>query len=315
VQVKLEGAVPSKRMPSSASDATTATSKSTPSPVPQHVSPLTTIRAVRNQLSALVSTFKLPAVLDFDQSVLALSPNNAPLRTYENTLNGLLEQLDGIESDGDEEVRNVRREVVREVERALEDVERRVSEKASKPQVTKEVEVKGYDVAAQDAVPADATLVAGAAEPTGPEPSAAVSPSDADADIDLAISEKYLPSVPAAESAKQAVTKAGGNAAAQTAHEVSSLDANETAPVLENFSDSVATIIATPASAPSSGSPAPDTFLASLSHDQFTFPPKPAYSQSGASAAGAQDDVIVVDNSEEGESVKSGEDGWSEVDS
>ena len=58
----------------------------------------------------------------------------------------------------------------------------------------------------------------------------------------------------------------------------------------------------------------PETFLSSMSHDQFTFPPIPAYSNSGASPAGAQDDVVLLDNSEEGESVKSGEDGWSEVD-
>jgi hypothetical protein len=293
MQVKLDGAVSSSHTPSSASDTTSATSTHVPSSVPQPVSPLTTIRAVRNQLSTIESTFKFPAVLDFDESVPA--PNNAPLRAYENTLNGLLEQLDAIKSDGDEEVRNVRREVVREVEKALEDLERRVSEKASKPQVTKDVRVEGEvelePLAAEDAVPAGATLAAEAAEPTGPEPSAAVSP-------------------------KSVVAELGDHAVAQTADEdASSLDENETAPVMEDSSDSVAAITASPSSdvyVPAS--PAPETFLASMSHEQFTFPPKPAYSDSGASPAGAQDDVVLVDNSEEGESVKSGEDGWSEVD-
>lgn len=308
-RVNLDGAAPS-----SASDIRSA-SKAIPDPVPQPVSPLTTIRAVRNQFSTLEGAFKLPAVLDFD--VLSNSPNNASLRAYENTLNGFLEQLDAIESDGDEEVRNVRREVVREVEKALEDLERRVSEQASKLQVTKNVEVKGYAVefealAAQDAVPADGAGL------TGPEPFAAVSPTDAD--VDLAIPEEYPPSPPAIESPKPAVTGLRVNAVVQTADgDVSSLDANETAPVLEDPSDSVATIVATPASGPSSdiyvpASPVPETFLASMSHDQFTFPPTPAHSDSGASPVAAQDDAVLVDNSEEGESVKGGEDGWSEVD-
>ena len=104
---------------------------------------LTTVRAVRNQLSTIESTFKLPTVLDFDESMLAGSPNNAPLRAHENTPNGLLEQLDAIESDCDEEVRNVRRKVVKEMEKTLEDLERRVSEKAAKRQVTMHIEVKG----------------------------------------------------------------------------------------------------------------------------------------------------------------------------
>jgi len=257
MQVKLDGVAPSSHAPSSASDTTSTTSKPITGPVPQPVSPLTTIRAVRNQLSTLEPAIKFPAVLDFDQSVLAISPNNAPLRAYENMLNGLLEQLDAIESDGDEEVRSVRKEVVREVEKALEDLERRVSEKASKLQVTSGVEMKGYDVgakelevlAARDAVPADATLVVEGAEPTGREPSASASPSDAD--VDLAISEEYLSSPPTVEYPKPAVAELGDNAVAQTADEdVSSLDADETAPVLEDSSDSVATITVTPASGP-----------------------------------------------------------------
>ncbi|KAH9048588.1 hypothetical protein EDB84DRAFT_1456694 [Lactarius hengduanensis] len=217
-----------------------------PGPVLQPVSPLTAIRAVRNQLSTVESTFKFPVDLNSDQSVLAISPNNAPLRAHENTLNGLLEHLDAIESDGDEEVRNTRREVVREVEKALEDLERRVSEKAFELQVIKDAEAKVYDaeeaLAAQDAVPADAASAAKGTKPTGPEPSATVFPSDGDADVDLAISEEYFPSPTAVGSPKPAV--------AQTADkDVSSLDADETAPVLEDSSDSAATIAANPVSA------------------------------------------------------------------
>ncbi|KAH8982231.1 hypothetical protein EDB92DRAFT_131021 [Lactarius akahatsu] len=319
-RVKVDEAAPSSSTPSSASGATTATSKPIPGPVPRPISPLTMIRAVRNQFSNLQSTFKFPTVLDFDQSVLSISPINASLRTYENTLNGLLEQLDAIDSDGDEEVRNVRREVVREVEKALKDLERRVTEEAPKFQVRKDVEVKGYGVeaeepeapAAQDAAPAEATLAAKGAEPTVREPSAAIPPTDAA--VDLVISEEYPPTPSAVECSKPTVAKFGSNAIVQTAdQDVSSLDADETALA----SDSVATITAAPTSRLSDvvqSSPVPENFLASMSHDQFTFPPRPTSSDADASPAGAHDDAVLVDNSEEGGSVKSGEDGWSEVD-
>ena len=47
---------------------------------------------------------------------------------YEHALDGLLAQLDAVESDGDEEVRVERRAAVKEVEKAIEDVARRVTE-------------------------------------------------------------------------------------------------------------------------------------------------------------------------------------------
>jgi vacuolar-type H+-ATPase subunit E/Vma4 len=52
------------------------------------------------------------------------------VRAYEYALNGLLERLDAIESDDDEKIRDARRKAVREVEKALEDVERKVKERA-----------------------------------------------------------------------------------------------------------------------------------------------------------------------------------------
>ena len=304
MQVKLDGVIPPSNTFSFSPNATFATAKSIPIPV----SPLTTICAIRNRLSTVESTFKFPAVLDFDQSVLTVTTNNAPLRAFENTLNGLLEQLDAIKSDGDEEVRNTRREVVREVEKALEDLERKVSENAPKLQVTKDVEVKGYDVEAEELV--QATFAAEGAEPT--EPSAAVPL--ANVDVDLAVTE--VPSPPAVKSPNSATAEPGNNTTAET---MTSFDAVETAPVLGDSSKSVAMIKATPVSGPSSAvyvlaSPDPEAFLASMSQDQFTFPPKPSYSGSGESSAGVQDDVVLVGNSEEGESVKSGEEGWSQVD-
>lgn len=318
MQVKLDVTAPPSNTPSSASNVTSAT----PTPVPGPVSPLTTIRAVRNQLSALESAFKFPAVIDFDHSVLAVSPNNAPMRTYESSLNGLLEQLDAIESDGDEEVRSTRREVVREVEKALEDLERKVSEKAPKPEVIKGAEVKGYNVEAEEpkpsvsqgTVPVEATSGAQGAKTT--ESSAAASPGEVD--VDLAIYE-YVASTPDVSPSNSA-NPDRSNTAAQTVDDAFALDTDETAPALGDSSESVATITATSASGPSSdvyvpALPSPETFLASMSHDQFTFPPQPSYSESGTVRASAQDDAeLVMDGSEEGGSVKSGEDGWSEVD-
>lgn len=92
-------------------------------------SPLQTIQDIRSILSKLSADFSLPISLDFsddEEDGLAYTPTNAPIRVYEHALEGLLAQLDAVESDGDEEVRLARRAVVKEVEMALEGVEKRV---------------------------------------------------------------------------------------------------------------------------------------------------------------------------------------------
>jgi hypothetical protein len=66
-----------------------------------------------------------------ENSELAVTSNNAAVHAYEHALNGLFERLDAMESDGNEEVRDVRREVVREVERALEEVEQKTKEQVA----------------------------------------------------------------------------------------------------------------------------------------------------------------------------------------
>jgi len=285
---------------------------------------------VRSQFSTLESAFKFPPVLDFDHSELAVSPNNAPVRAYEQALSNLLEQLDAIESDGDEEVREVRRDVVREVERALEAVERKVEEKtpqASVPEVTKEEAVKGYDVESEEAageaepligqnVPSDGVvLVTEGVKPTSV--SAAVSL--ADADVDQAISEEYK------FQSSSPIVDVGG-ASTRDAEAVPA-PADE----LSGSSDSVTTIIppAPTASAPGPSkvtagvpsAPEAESFLESMSHAQFTFPPKPTASDSGRTGFGeAQDDAVLVSDDSSGDELGSvrgaagGEDGWSEVD-
>ncbi|KAI0255569.1 hypothetical protein BJV78DRAFT_684790 [Lactifluus subvellereus] len=94
-------------------------------------SSLATIQDIRSTLTKLSGGFSLPPLLEFaddEADGLAYSPTNAPVRLYEHALDELLVQLDAVESDGDEEVREVRRAAVKEVEKAIEDVERRVKE-------------------------------------------------------------------------------------------------------------------------------------------------------------------------------------------
>ena len=332
MQVKIEE--PSFQSDGAASPARSSATTSTPASAPQPPSPLTTIRAVRSRFSVLESAFKFPAVLDFNHSELAITQNNAPVRAYEQALNGLLERLDAIESDGDEEVRDARREVVREVERALEDVERQVKEKAPQeppvPEVGKE-EVNGYDVgseeveadASQDVLAADITPDVEDVKPTPPDLARSASP--ADADVDLAIYEEYASASPGVGSSE--VTGSAPSPPSPPAKGgPSTVDANTevtpTASGNDALVDSAATITsATPAGAvpniPAHPSPDPGTFLTSLSHDHFTFPPKPAsQSHSGATTLGEarDDDAVLVDDSSEGGSAKGGDDGWSEVD-
>ncbi|KAH9062625.1 hypothetical protein EDB83DRAFT_2385128 [Lactarius deliciosus] len=93
------------------------------------ISPLETIQDIRATLSKLSIDFTIPPPLDFSDDEadgLAYTPTNTPIRAYEHALEGLLAQLDAVESDGDEEVRVARRTVVKEVEMALEGVEKKV---------------------------------------------------------------------------------------------------------------------------------------------------------------------------------------------
>jgi len=118
-------------------------------PAPSHTfeaapSPFTIIQDIRSALEKLSSDFSLPSSLDFaddEADGLAYTPTNAPIRVYEHALDGLLEQLDAIESDGDEEVRVERRAVVKEVEKAIEDVERKVR-KAREDKVSQAAETE-----------------------------------------------------------------------------------------------------------------------------------------------------------------------------
>ena len=317
MQVKVESPSSLDRAASPTLDATYA---SVSAHVPEPVSPLTSIRAVRTQFSALESAFKFPPTLDFDHSELAVTPNNAPVRAYEHALNGLLGQLDAIESDGNEEVRDVRRGVVREVERALKEVERKVKEQlpqAPVPEVTKQ---EASDVESEGPRASATQAVAEAGKQTLPNVAPVVS--KAEADIDVAISEEYHSNSPIATPSVGVVAEldsdAGAAAANGEASTVSGAD-TEAVPTSEDASDSIATITPAPdvPGVPVSSSLKAFASIpvgaadASLSHDQFTFPPRPAFSQSSTnSGVPHDDDTILVDNSSEGGSVRSVEDEW-----
>ncbi|KAI0283789.1 hypothetical protein BC826DRAFT_1190170 [Russula brevipes] len=318
-KVKIDG---SSSLGRAASPPRGTASASIPTPAPQPVSPLTTIRTVRSQASALQSAFKFPPVLDFDHSDFAISANNGPVRAYEYALNGLLEQLDAIESDGNEEIRDARREVVREVEKALEDVERKVKERAPRAttEVTKE-EVKGYDVESeepetapttQDIPPADVAPIADA-KPILPDVVPAVPPGVAD--VIQTISQEHRSASPTSES-EVALAELRNVTPSDAVSSTLEHTNSEAVLAFDDFSDSNATITpgsaAPPATSPLSSSnvtsPAsPETFLRSMSHDQFTFPLKPASTGSGD----AHEDAVLLDDPSEGGSTA---DGWTEVD-
>ncbi|EJU00316.1 hypothetical protein DACRYDRAFT_100904 [Dacryopinax primogenitus] len=74
------------------------------------------------KFESLTYAFAFPRVLTFaflDTPELAYTAQNAPIHSYEHALNSLLQELDGIDSEGDKEVRRARRESVRKVEKEL----------------------------------------------------------------------------------------------------------------------------------------------------------------------------------------------------
>ncbi|PCH43171.1 hypothetical protein WOLCODRAFT_164293 [Wolfiporia cocos MD-104 SS10] len=107
------------------------------------------IKDIEASLHTLERNFVLPSRIDFSPAPspastpadtpapngLTYTPNNSAVHSYEHSLNGLLAQLDAVESHGDADVRGRRREVVKEVERALQDIERRVEESRERESV------------------------------------------------------------------------------------------------------------------------------------------------------------------------------------
>ncbi|KAG5646056.1 hypothetical protein DXG03_004479 [Asterophora parasitica] len=102
------------------------------------------VRSIDAAFQALSADFTFPSTLDFlaahivpgspafsgsESSAtvhLAYTSRNHPVRFYEQALSALLTQLDAVQSFGNDDLRNMRREVVSRVERALEELEAEV---------------------------------------------------------------------------------------------------------------------------------------------------------------------------------------------
>jgi hypothetical protein len=143
---------PSSRPASVASSSSTSApaARSSPTPAP---TPLETIERIASSLHALTSSFALPASLDFAPGAsssslgLAHTPVNAALHAHEAAVARILDELDAVDAAGDEHVRARRREVVREVEHALEALEHAVRERRPvDARGERENDVKGYEV-------------------------------------------------------------------------------------------------------------------------------------------------------------------------
>ena len=143
---------PSGSSPSSPSVAQPTVTEKEQAQIDRAIS-LSSIEHARNTLTKLQTEFVFPAELDHYAAsnddrdeigsvssvsssdltkLIPYSRTNKPVYKYEDDLNGLLDDLDKIDSHGDAEVRERRKEVVRAVEKALEDVERVVGEAIEK---------------------------------------------------------------------------------------------------------------------------------------------------------------------------------------
>ncbi|KAJ3491918.1 hypothetical protein NLI96_g380 [Meripilus lineatus] len=105
---------------------------------------LGTIKDIEEELHSIQSSFTFPHHIDFPETELnaqrstssssdselklAYTPNNKSIHAYEHALNDLLMKLDAIDSQGLEDVRGRRKEVVGEIERALNEVVRKVED-------------------------------------------------------------------------------------------------------------------------------------------------------------------------------------------
>jgi hypothetical protein len=149
---------PTTPVASSSTSATASPSVHTSTAAPTLVkvaSPSTTLDGIASTLASLTSGFALPA-LDFSRLVspassftqLPFTPTNKPLHAYEAALGKLLDRLDAIDAAGDDAIRARRRELVQEVEAALQKLDDAVAEqRAALPlEDLSADEEKGYDV-------------------------------------------------------------------------------------------------------------------------------------------------------------------------
>ncbi|KAG8950600.1 hypothetical protein FRC03_012796 [Tulasnella sp. 419] len=131
---------------------TPSPSKASPDQVPQvpketpelrRTASLDSISGLQARFDSLKATFTFPSNLEFDSHdstpTLLYNSNNAPFSKYENDLTRLLTKLDEVESNGDENIREVRKRLVRSVEAELDSLDKKKAglwEASKKSEVT-----------------------------------------------------------------------------------------------------------------------------------------------------------------------------------
>ncbi len=90
--------------------------------------PMDTIESIEQEFVDLEYKFKFPTSVDFlpgtsSTPSLAYTSNNMPLRSFEHALTSLLTPLDAIDSAGLAEVRDARKDLVRRIEKVLNELE------------------------------------------------------------------------------------------------------------------------------------------------------------------------------------------------
>ena len=293
---------------------------------------LSSVEHIQNTLTKLQTEFVLPTELDhyatpIDErdetaSVSSVSSSdltklipytytNKPVYTYENELQGLLEELDRIDSHGDAEVREKRKAVVKAVEKVLEGVENIVGETVGKrlslistATAAPEESLKGFDVDGDttgEAVPTqeqvDTPLVVDS--DAVPEPSATV------LEKETVISSA---GVPANESVTETETPTIPNTPADPPVEQTSPEFDVEPSTATITPESVNPRVETEAepTVPHDQSHGAPEITATLLLSEKVSPPSPAGRKAEQVSSGAEDEVVSVDSDAERSD-------WSEV--
>ncbi|KAJ7293800.1 hypothetical protein C8J57DRAFT_1704462 [Mycena rebaudengoi] len=153
-----------------------------PAPVKDVTTSAAEVRAIDSSFTSLASEFVFPAQLEFSTSRtaspsragvaeaesatsrLSYSAHNQPVRFYHQALNGLLGQLDAVDSFGDDALRHQRKDVVGRVEGALDELEQLIEARwrkfAGKEERKEEQVVVPTTEPQVEVVPAEATPTA-----------------------------------------------------------------------------------------------------------------------------------------------------------
>lgn len=140
------------------------------------------MKSIECRLVDLTHQFVFPPTPDFGAespevssgSTLLFTPTNQPIRAHEHGLTRLLTELDAVESDGDEDIRRVRKGLVSRIESELADLERKKEDAGRRNSgawsANSHDEVEGYVIPpAPDVRPAhpEESTADGAAVPVG----------------------------------------------------------------------------------------------------------------------------------------------------